>query len=158
MNQHLLEAHEQCASSQSALQSTFEQSICASLFLPEPDGSLDAWLEGTAKHDDSEDSKEAAVLEAASTEAATQETPDTLILKHQGALPLIEANSGQVALPFEDFFQLGYKAMTLEIFSKLRETFGQEECEHCGRLFFYKNDHAIHVRTHIGELSYNSVY
>ena len=40
--------------------------------------------------------------------------------------------------------------MTVGIFQKMRETFGNEECEFCGRLFFSKVDYEPHVRTHTG--------
>jgi hypothetical protein len=47
--------------------------------------------------------------------------------------------------------KLGYLPMTLEIFQKMRDTFGSEECEYCGRLFFSRADYEPHVRTHTGE-------
>ena len=46
--------------------------------------------------------------------------------------------------------RLGFLQMTVEIFQKMRETFGNEECEFCGRLFFSKVDYEPHVRTHTG--------
>lgn len=46
--------------------------------------------------------------------------------------------------------RLGYRHMTFDIFHKMRETFGTEECEYCGRLFYNKVDHENHVRTHTG--------
>ncbi|XP_052818727.1 zinc finger protein ZFAT-like [Mya arenaria] len=47
--------------------------------------------------------------------------------------------------------KLGYKTMTLRIFQKMRDTFGSEECEYCGRLFFSRMDYETHVRTHTGD-------
>ena len=47
--------------------------------------------------------------------------------------------------------KLGYKNMSLRIFQKMRDTFGSEECEYCGRLFFSRMDYEPHVRTHTGE-------
>jgi len=47
--------------------------------------------------------------------------------------------------------KLGYKSMSLRIFQKMRDTFGSEECEYCGRLFFSRMDYEPHVRTHTGE-------
>ncbi|XP_060597542.1 zinc finger protein ZFAT-like [Ruditapes philippinarum] len=47
--------------------------------------------------------------------------------------------------------KLGYLPMTLEIFQKMRDTFGSEECEYCGRLFFSRADYEPHVRTHTGD-------
>ncbi|XP_041375842.1 zinc finger protein ZFAT-like [Gigantopelta aegis] len=52
----------------------------------------------------------------------------------------------------KDFIEkLGYRNMTMEIFHKLRETFGTEECEFCGKLFYSKTDFEPHVRTHTGD-------
>ncbi|KAL3859095.1 hypothetical protein ACJMK2_009328, partial [Sinanodonta woodiana] len=47
--------------------------------------------------------------------------------------------------------RLGYLPMTMQIFQKMRDTFGNEECEFCGRLFYNKSDYEPHVRTHTGE-------
>lgn len=47
--------------------------------------------------------------------------------------------------------RLGYRPMTLRIFKKMRDTFGSEECEYCGRLFFSRMDYEPHVRTHTGK-------
>ena len=47
--------------------------------------------------------------------------------------------------------KLGYKQMDLEIFQKLQKTFGSEECEYCGRLFYSRSDHEAHLRTHTGK-------
>lgn len=46
--------------------------------------------------------------------------------------------------------RLGYREMSMEIFHKMRETFGCEECEYCGRLFYNKADYEPHLRTHTG--------
>lgn len=53
--------------------------------------------------------------------------------------------------------KLGYLSMTLEIFQKMRDTFGSEECEYCGRLFFSRVDYELHVRIHTGMLL-NALY
>ncbi|XP_052061305.1 zinc finger protein ZFAT-like [Mytilus californianus] len=47
--------------------------------------------------------------------------------------------------------RLGYSSMNMQIFHKMRETFGHEECEFCGKLFYNKNDFDNHMRTHTGE-------
>lgn len=46
--------------------------------------------------------------------------------------------------------RLGYSSMTMQIYHKMRETFGHEECEFCGKLFYNKNDFDNHMRTHTG--------
>lgn len=50
--------------------------------------------------------------------------------------------------------RLGYRPLSLEIFQKMRQTFGHEECEFCGRLFYNRADYDPHVRTHTGESFY----
>ncbi|KAH9515590.1 hypothetical protein Btru_011507 [Bulinus truncatus] len=47
--------------------------------------------------------------------------------------------------------KLGYRNMTMQVFNKMRETFGTEECEYCGRLFYSKADYEPHLRTHTGD-------
>lgn len=55
--------------------------------------------------------------------------------------------------------RLGYSSMTMQIFHKMRETFGHEECEFCGKLFYNKNDFDNHMRTHTGLcVIYKNVY
>ncbi|XP_046329352.2 zinc finger protein ZFAT-like isoform X1 [Haliotis rufescens] len=51
--------------------------------------------------------------------------------------------------------RLGYREMSMEIFHKMRETFGCEECEYCGRLFYNKADYEPHLRTHTGDKPFN---
>ena len=60
----------------------------------------------------------------------------------------VGAGGGKELKDFID--RLGYRNMTMEIFHKLRETFGTEECEFCGKLFYSKTDFEPHVRTHTG--------
>lgn len=50
--------------------------------------------------------------------------------------------------------KLGYLPMSLQVFQKMRDTFGSEECEYCGRLFFSSMDYDPHVRTHTGLLTF----
>ena len=40
--------------------------------------------------------------------------------------------------------------MTMDIFHRLRQAFGNEECEYCGRLFHERKDYDQHVRVHTG--------
>ncbi|XP_061162603.1 zinc finger protein ZFAT-like isoform X2 [Saccostrea echinata] len=49
---------------------------------------------------------------------------------------------------------LGYRPLTLQVFHKMRETFGHEECEYCGKLYYNKMDYDQHVRTHTGDNPY----
>ena len=45
----------------------------------------------------------------------------------------------------------GYLDMTMDIFHKMRETFGNDECEYCGKLYYNKTDFETHLRTHTGK-------
>ncbi|XP_060077016.1 zinc finger protein ZFAT-like [Ylistrum balloti] len=47
--------------------------------------------------------------------------------------------------------RMGYHMMTMDIFHKMRETFGTEECEYCGKLYYNKVDFDTHLRTHTGD-------
>lgn len=47
--------------------------------------------------------------------------------------------------------KLGYRQMGSDVFQKLRQAFGNEECEYCGRLFYNKVDYEAHIRIHTGE-------
>ena len=45
---------------------------------------------------------------------------------------------------------IGYKPMSVDIFNRLRQTFGCSECEFCGRLFFVQSDLDKHMDIHTG--------
>lgn len=45
---------------------------------------------------------------------------------------------------------MGYKPMSVDVFSRLRQTFGCIECEHCGQLFFVQSDLDKHMNVHTG--------
>ncbi|XP_064641279.1 zinc finger protein ZFAT-like [Lineus longissimus] len=47
--------------------------------------------------------------------------------------------------------KLQYQAMNMDVLTKLRETFGNQECEFCGRLFYSQLDYEPHLRTHTGD-------
>lgn len=51
--------------------------------------------------------------------------------------------------------RLGYHQMSMEIFQKMRETFGNEECEYCGKLYYSKTDFDNHIRTHTGKFAWS---
>ena len=56
------------------------------------------------------------------------------------------------SMNMEEFYQqIGYRKMGQETYQKLLKTFGSEECEYCGRLFYAKSDFETHMRTHTGE-------
>lgn len=66
------------------------------------------------------------------------------------------SSAGKAAVSKEEKIEalikrLGYRKMCMQIFNKMRETFGTEECEYCGRLFYSKVDYEPHLRTHTGK-------
>ncbi|KAH3768960.1 zinc finger protein ZFAT-like isoform X2 [Dreissena polymorpha] len=69
-------------------------------------------------------------------------------LTEEDLLGPVKPRTGSVARLIE---KLGYKPMSLQIFQKMRDTFGSEECEYCGRLFFSRTDYEPHVLTHTGD-------
>jgi hypothetical protein len=56
--------------------------------------------------------------------------------------------------PADIFQKLEYQSMNMDILTKLRETFGNQECEFCGRLFYSQLDYEPHVKTHTGMYHY----
>ena len=66
--------------------------------------------------------------------------------------PQSDEAAGDGTASMNDIFErLGFSSMSMEVFQELRQTFGNEECEYCGRLFYSKSDHEAHIRTHTGE-------
>ncbi|XP_013396741.1 zinc finger protein ZFAT [Lingula anatina] len=47
--------------------------------------------------------------------------------------------------------KLKYRVMNVDVFNKIRQMYGNDECEFCGKLFHTKNEYESHVRTHTGE-------
>ncbi len=50
------------------------------------------------------------------------------------------------------FQKLGYKPLDVQTFHKLRQIYGKEECEYCGRLFYSTVDFENHIRQHTGNV------
>lgn len=78
-----------------------------------------------------------------------------------GSTPEEEDEENEEGSPKEDKVDsadliktLGYRPLTLQIFHKMRETFGHEECEYCGKLYYNKIDYDQHIRTHTGDNPY----
>ena len=66
-------------------------------------------------------------------------------------LPSEDEDVGKSSKASDIIKRLGYRPLTLEIFQKMRQTFGSEECEFCGRLFYNRADYEPHVQTHTGK-------
>ncbi|XP_069113038.1 zinc finger protein ZFAT-like [Argopecten irradians] len=62
-----------------------------------------------------------------------------------------EGTGGGKAASKDLIERMGYRMMTMDIFHKMRETFGTEECEYCGKLYYNKVDFDTHLRTHTGD-------
>ncbi|XP_064466718.1 zinc finger protein ZFAT-like isoform X2 [Ornithodoros turicata] len=142
------------------LESLFDDSIQNSWYLPEPDGSLamshyvniPQELTENQGADEEPDSAVAAVCEEVS---ATES--EKLSGSEAGPSGISGANSsmGRSLQPsFSSLSQLNYKPLTAEVFMKIRETFGQEECPDCGRLFHSRLDLEPHMLTHTDEKPY----
>ena len=46
--------------------------------------------------------------------------------------------------------KMGFKPMSRHVFSRLRQAYGCNECEYCGKLFFAQSDLDTHVNVHAG--------
>ena len=55
------------------------------------------------------------------------------------------------------FKEMGFKTLNMDIYNRIRQVFGKEECQYCGRLYFSSPDFEQHLRTHTG-LNYLSLY
>lgn len=88
------------------------------------------------------------------TEGSREEDPDTPSTAQQAAAaahtqppqsgpPLSSNVSGLWSMS-----QLHYKQLSMEVYSKIREVFGEEECPDCGRLFHSRIDLDPHRLTH----------
>lgn len=93
-------------------------------------------------------------------DARTNSDKDEQVLSstdQPGSTPVEENGEDEEENPKEDKVDsadliktLGYRPLTLQIFHKMRETFGHEECEYCGKLYYNKIDYDQHIRTHTG--------
>ena len=64
-----------------------------------------------------------------------------------------EALELENAQDYDIYKRLNYAQMSMAVFQKFRMTFGNEECEFCGRLFYSKVDFTTHFRSHTGEMT-----
>lgn len=84
------------------------------------------------------------------TESSQEENPDAPSSEQSAAGP------GQLSGPplssnvagLWSMSQLNYKQLSMEVYSKIREVFGAEECPDCGRLFHSRIDLDPHRLTH----------
>ncbi|XP_012940881.1 zinc finger protein ZFAT [Aplysia californica] len=96
------------------------------------------------------------------TDEVGQESPNAMAKEKSAAEESLEVAEGKAASgsagteskneKIEALIKrMGYRRMSMDIFNKMRDTFGTEECEFCGRLFYSKVDYEPHVRTHTGD-------
>jgi len=92
--------------------------------------------------------------EAVNPEHQVDDISDASLIEETGLTEeeLQQRTKGQTMCAVKLVEKLGYRPMTLKILKKMRDTFGSEECEYCGRLFFSRMDYEPHVRTHTGRL------
>jgi len=151
----------------------FWQSIAESVFLPKLNSSSVSWLAGVA--DQQSNSLGDVLQDMNCTPVAIFSPPDSEILASidSSALGygqevvkrkenmLVDDNdtvTDASTLPSSEItcisqfvcLKMGYKRMTQDIFSHLRQTFGSSECEYCGQLFSVQADLHSHMSIHTG--------
>ncbi|KAK2186472.1 hypothetical protein NP493_199g06054 [Ridgeia piscesae] len=85
----------------------------------------------------------------------TDTVTDDSVLPDTDMTPQPDVVVGDAAASMNDIFErLGFCSMNMQVFQELRQMFGNEECEYCGRLFYSKSDHEAHIRTHTGDKPY----
>ena len=223
LTQHLHDAHgDQKAFANNGETAMFERCIDASMFLPEPDGSMDDWMTSpvswkekgnavmqccdeagdvngsklpictsaklstdvdcsvencsTSNSCQLKQTEESGVILSSSNNSSVlaREKEATIGLNCDlDRIPALEGfddtgrktvdhdisvvkesdavDPSPVAAEDNIFAKLGYHWMNPSIFRKLRETFGNEECVFCGKLFTSKLDCETHMRSHTGE-------
>jgi len=65
----------------------------------------------------------------------------------------VDASTSSFNIPCIDrklCFKMGFKPMSRNVFSRLRQAFGCVECEYCGKLFFAQSNRDAHVNVHTG--------
>ncbi|XP_074645568.1 zinc finger protein ZFAT-like isoform X2 [Tubulanus polymorphus] len=193
LNQHLDEFHlsENCPqpSDERIRSNLFDSCINASLFLPEPDGTIDllatdqpSLLEENCslleklppETSDNCASEETTTLLKDSTRSlsdvvATVDESEQLRSILRGAADetdiLIEASADSDRRTTEDetidertqmfsydiYEKLNYHLLNTDLLNKIKEMFGDKECQYCGRLFNHLTDLQPHLFTHTGD-------
>ncbi|XP_035494034.2 zinc finger protein ZFAT isoform X2 [Scophthalmus maximus] len=62
-----------------------------------------------------------------------------------------ESDIGRQSAFQQVFSSLQKTPLNVDTFQKLRKTYGDLECQYCGKLFWYKVQYNVHVRTHTKE-------
>lgn len=129
---------EPTVSSDATLESLFADSISQSWYLPEPDGIASGYA--NIPQELTEGSQECDPDTPTETQATTSS---------QQSGPLSGAVTGLWSMS-----QLHYKQLNMEVYTKIREVFGEEECPDCGRLFHSRIDLDPHRLTHTDDKPY----
>ena len=112
-------------------------------------------LDETSNITDNDDSGRTVLISDctnSATDMITTPVTNDCDLPDADTTPRSDDAAGDAASSMNDIFErLGFSSMSMEVFQELRQTFGNEECEYCGRLFYSKSDHEAHIRTHTGE-------
>jgi len=82
----------------------------------------------------------------------TTETPDEIWPQSESRPNDDLPNKSATEDESDMLIRLGFLRMNLTIFENIRNTFGSEECEFCGRLFASKSDSRLHRKVHTGRL------
>uniref|UniRef100_T1IPP3 C2H2-type domain-containing protein n=1 Tax=Strigamia maritima TaxID=126957 RepID=T1IPP3_STRMM len=117
--------------SENSFSSLFESSMKSSWYLPEPDGVLSA--------------NKYTNIPSELVMSNNKENDAEKSLFHYENDPL---KSGEHITVLDLLTSLNYQQMSMGIYNTIRETFGNEECRFCGRLFLSHADFEVHLRTH----------
>lgn len=118
------------------LNTLYVNSINSSIYLPEPDGSIATFQCGVGGKVIGLES--GGVLEELNSENAEANHP---LLNEESIYSVCK-----------------YKPLTVDVFNKIQETFGDIECEYCGRRFHRQGDYSEHVNVHTREKVYDCEY
>ncbi|XP_077502473.1 uncharacterized protein LOC144113334 isoform X2 [Amblyomma americanum] len=131
---------EAALSNDATLESLFADSIGQSWYLPEPDGITNSYANIPQE------------LTEGSQENNSDSPSDSQASSAQPSGPLSSSVAGMWSLS-----QLHYKQLSMEVYSKIREVFGEEECPDCGRLFHSRIDLDPHRLTHTEDKPFKCV-
>jgi len=155
----------------------FWQSIACSVFLPRSDDGCVSWLSGSIDtvcavsmlniHRNSSLEDISRDMECTSVSVFAQSGTELLVGVDKDLTDVVEQSeetqviNGDMDNCTSSSFdcqmidrdvclQVGFKSMSRDIFIRLQQTFGGNECEYCGQLFFVQSDLDAHLNLHDG--------
>lgn len=96
-------------------------------------------------------SRNGSLIKASDTgNSSTTKTPNEIWQQHENRPDNKLPDKSAMEDESNILTKLGFLPMNLTIFENIRNTFGSEECEFCGRLFVSKSESRLHQRIHTG--------